>query len=199
MDGLAKKGWDVHELHMNAAVRSPDGERGLVSEVGSADLVVLSFPTYIDSTPAAMVKAMTLLAQQRAGRKKAVPLAAIANCGFHEAGQNGTALEICRLFARDAGFEWNGGLALGGGPAIDGRPLAETGGVGRRARRSLDMAAEALAEGGAVPDEAIEIMAKGGVPRWIYTLTGNRRWKERARRSGVDSSLRDRLHTEEKK
>ena len=53
---------------------------------------------------------------------------AIANCGFPEALHNTTALAICEVFARQAGFEWAGSLSLGGGEAVNGQPLVQAGG-----------------------------------------------------------------------
>ncbi len=192
---LRKKGWDIEDLQVQRSLRSLEGIGSLVSAVDTADLVILSFPTYVDSTPAAMVRAMGLIAQQRQGNTDHTPLVAIANCGFIEAEQNRVALNICRLFARNAGFEWRGGLALGGGSAIDGRPLAELGGMVRNARRSLELAAEALTEGKELPKEAIELIARRSIPRWLYITFGNRGWKQRAKRNGSWDKMYDRPFT----
>jgi hypothetical protein len=199
LDLLGKKGWDLEDLHVPRSLQSLEGIGSLVSAVDNADLVILSFPTYVDSVPAALVRAMGIIAQQRKGNTERTPLMAMANCGFIEAEQNRTALDICRLFARDAGFEWRGGLALGGGGAIDGRPLAAMGGMARNARRSLELAAEALAEGKALPKEAIDLMAKRGIPRWLYITFGNRGWKQRAKLNGALDRMYDRPFTEGKR
>jgi hypothetical protein len=196
---LGEQGWEVKERHLQKATRSPEGEIELSREVSSTDLVVLSFPTYVDSLPAGVVKALSALARQRAGSRLAVPLVAIANCGFPEAEQNDTALDMCRLFARDARFVWRGGLALGCGPAINGRPLAQTGWLGRNPRRSLETAAKALVEGKPVPEEAIELMARPGAPGWLYRPLANWGWRRRARQNGVLGSLNDCPCLEEKK
>ena len=55
--------------------------------------------------------------------------------GSSRRSRTAAALDICRLFARDAGFEWRGGLALGGGPPSTGRPLLSWDEVARNARR----------------------------------------------------------------
>lgn len=199
LDLLRKKGWDIEDLPVQRSLRSLEGIGSLVSAVDNADLVILSFPTYVDSTPAGLVKAMGLIVQQRRGNTDRTPLVAIANCGFMEAEQNRTALDICRLFARDGGFEWRGGLALGGGPAIDGRPLAELGGMTRNARRSLEISAEALAEGKGLPQEAVDLMAKNSIPRWIYMLFGNLGWKQQAKKNGAREKMYDRPFIEGKR
>ncbi len=116
------------------------------------------------------------------------------NCGFPEASQNRTALAICRRFAAEAGFEWAGGLALGMGEAIGGRPLKEAGGMVRRIVKALDLAGDALALGHPIPEEAVRLMAKPLVPRWLYILMGNRGWKKRAANHGTTDALNARPH-----
>lgn len=190
--GLLKdKGWDTEVVHIQMVIHSLAGARMLVRAVEDADLVMLSFPTYFDSVPAEVVRTMNLLVQHGVVDTERTSFMAIANCGFIEAKQNLTALETCRLFARDAGLKWKGGLALGGGPMIDGRPLGEVGNLARNARRALEQAAEALNNGNAVPDEAIDLMARQSLPRALYIAFSNRGWKKQARLHGVGRSIED--------
>ena len=89
----------------------------MLAAVAAADLVVLSFPLYIDSLPAPVIRALELIADDRAGQapRGDLPqesdrrgLVAICQCGFPEAQQDQVALEICANFARTVGFEWAG-------------------------------------------------------------------------------------------
>ena len=123
---------------------------------------------------------------------KAVPFLALVNCGFPEWEHNRTALEICRVFARQAGLAWMGGLGYGGGEAIKGRPLEELGGQTRSLRRGLDLAAEALLAGRTVPAEAQALLARPVVPSRLYTAIGTIGWLRAARRYGTLRRLRDR-------
>ena len=116
-------------------------------------------------------------------------LAAIVNCGFPESSQNETALRICQQFAREAGFEWAGGLALGAGQSINGRPLADLGGMVRNIAAALDLAAGALAEGGSVLGEAVTAMASPMMPAWTYSLFGGIGWRLQARQHGAQRKL----------
>ena len=107
------------------------------------------FPLYVDSLPAPVIRALELIADDRAGRSAPGVtfrsesdrrgLVAICQCGFPEAQQDEVALEICANFARTAGFEWAGGLAMGGGGLIDARPLAERSGPLRFVVRALEV------------------------------------------------------------
>jgi hypothetical protein len=183
MDKLAEAGAEVGARHLNTDLRKDEGVAELLDAVDGADLVVLSAPLYVDGAPAAVVKAMSLIAQAPStGRGR---LVAISNCGFPEARHNETALAIYRHFARDAGFEWAGGLAVGGGGVFGGRSLPEAGGMARGMMAALDRAAEALAAGGGVPGEIEEAVARPAVPPWLYRLVGNFGWLAQARSKGV--------------
>lgn len=171
--------------------RTAAGAARLVAAIASADLFMLASPLYVDSLPYLVTRAFEGLASARqpASAPPRCRFAALVNCGFPESRQCQTALAIARAFARRAGFEWAGGLALGGGAAIDGRPLQDLGGMGRHLRAALDLAASALCEGQPVPDEAVSRMARPLLPSSIYTFMGNVGWRRQARRNGVRRQL----------
>jgi hypothetical protein len=166
----------------------------LLAAADLADVLVIAFPLYVDSLPYLVIRAMEHIARHRQarGEGKSQRLVSIANCGFPEAHQNDTALAICRQFAREAGFEWAGGLALGGGEAINGKSLSQVKGMARNVIKSLDLTADALAEGQMVPQEAVGAMATPITPAWAYALLGGMGWKRRAKKHGAQKKLRDR-------
>jgi len=191
---LVERGCAGNKLRIHSAMKTEERQKELLSAVSAADLVVLSFPLYVDSLPAPVIAALELIARTRREKPALKPqgFLAIVNSGFPEAHQSDNALAICRRFAAEAGFEWAGGLALGGGPAIDGKPLLEVGGRAHNMTQALDMAAAALAEGQPVPPEATQLMAKSVVPAFLYALMGNMGWKKQAKQNGADKKLRDR-------
>ena len=111
------------------------------------------------------------------------------NCGFPEAGQCRTALDILQAFARRAEFHWAGGLALGEGALVDGQSLEALGGLTGGVRTALDRAAAELAEGHAVPAASVEQFARRLIPGRVYTFMGNLGWRRRAMRNRVSSAL----------
>ncbi|MHB8762763.1 MAG: NADPH-dependent FMN reductase [Deferrisomatales bacterium] len=179
------------ELRLVEALRSPGGTEEFLRRAEEADLVFLSFPLYWDSLPAVTVRGLEAWRDRRAAA--AAPrrgrFAALCNSGFPEARQCATALAICARFAREAGLDWAGGLALGGGAALDGRDLDQAGGRARHARRALNLAAAALAAGRDVPPEAVKLMARPFVPAWAYTLVGSWGWRRQARVHGSHRDL----------
>jgi hypothetical protein len=197
--GLAGRGFATETLFAVQAHKARESLASVCAAADTAELVILAFPLYADSIPAPLIAVMEALAVHRKGRgaKGNQRLAAIVNSGFPEAAQSAVALRICRRFAGEAFFSWAGGLALGGGEAIGGKPLAEAGGAARHARRALDLAATALAEGGKIPDETVAIMARPFVWSWLYILVGNYGWKRDARKHGVGDQLRARPYPQE--
>ncbi len=183
----------VQTVHLHQVFRTATRTAALLEAVDRADLVILAFPLYVDTLPYLVTSALEQMAEHRRGLgETAQQLVAIANCGFPEAHHNDMALAICRRFAQEARFEWAGGLALGMGGAINGQPLAEAGGPARNAIAALDQAAEALATGHCVPEQAIKLMARPSIPHWLYLLFSNWGWRRQARRYGVHNRLKAR-------
>jgi len=162
--------------------------------VDGSDLLIIAFPLYVDSLPSRLVASLELIADHNGTRKVArkQKLMAIVNSGFPETRQNDTALAICRRFAEEVGFEWVGGLALGGRGTIPGRPLQEVGGAARSAIKALDITASAIAENDPVPKEAVSLIAKPIIPSWLYVWIANRGWTQRMKEYGTLSRLYDR-------
>lgn len=196
-DQLKAKNWEVVSLNINATLRAEGGAEKLLTAVDGADTLVLAFPLYVDSLPAGATKALELIAAHREASPVKQGLIAIVNNGFPDVHQNQPALEICRLFARQAGIEWLGGLALGGGGSISGQPLAKMRGMLRNVIKALNLAAESVAAGGKVPEEAIALLAKPIMPRWLYLLGGDFGWNQEARKNKVTKRLGDRPYVGE--
>jgi hypothetical protein len=192
LNGLEAHGAETQKLYVYPATRSEERLDALVSAAAAADLVIFSAPLYVDSLPAAVTELLEILHRrpddhQRPAQQR---LVAISNCGFPEAEQNEIALRIYRAFARQAGFIWAGGLAMGGGEMVKGRSLEESGGMARNVITALDLAAEALAEGKSVPQAAVNLMAEPLVPAWIYRAMGNLGWHIQAFQKGTWRQLR---------
>ncbi len=187
LDKIREQEVETEKILVATAIKTEQGIEGLLKALDCSDLVILAFPLYIDSLPYPVIRALELIADHRSktgmpGKKR---LVAICNCGFPEAEHTDTALAMCRQFARETGIEWAGGLGLGSGGAIDGRDLNKRGGMVKNVRRSLDIAAGALCQGVAVPEEAIKLMSERLMPVWLYLLIGGSGWKRLARKNGV--------------
>lgn len=194
LERLKEQGFETESLFIHRSLKSGNGISALIEAVSRADLIILASPLYIDSLPHLVTKTLELIGEDRRNmeRRKAQRFTCIINCGFPEAQHTGTAIAICRKFALETGFIWAGGLGLGGGESINAQPVKELGGMGRNIVKSLDLTANGLSQGKDIPREAIELMAKPLVPRWLYILFGGMGWKRRAKRYGARNSLYDR-------
>ncbi len=194
LDKLNEYNFETELLLIHNSLKSDESIIKLLSATDRTDLLVIAFPLYVDSLPYKVTQTLEFIAQHRKSKnsKKNQRLTIVVNCGFPEAQHNNTALAICRQFAKEAGFIWEGGLSLGAGASINGRKLSEVQGMARNVIKSLDMAAEVLADGKSVPREAIELMAKPIIPIRAYTLMGGFGWKQQAKKYGADKKLRDR-------
>jgi multimeric flavodoxin WrbA len=190
---LDSSGVQTETIYIHTSLRSPQRWQALLEAADAADLIVLAFPLFVDSLPAPVIEALERLAAHRAGNTNLglQQFAAIANCGFPEAAHNDTALAICAQFASQAGFNWMGGLALGGGEGlVHGLPLEELDGRSIPLKTALERAASALVAGNPIPQEAIALMAKPIIPSWLYRAFGGFGWKQQAKRYGVQKQLK---------
>jgi multimeric flavodoxin WrbA len=189
---LGTQAIQTETIYLHPVLRNPQKMQALLDAVEVADLVMLAFPIYVDTLPAPVIEALERISayRQEVDPSQRQLFTAIANCGFPEAYQCDTALAMCEIFARQAGFEWAGSLALGGGEAVNGASLVEGGGKTIRMRQSLELAAEALVQGQAIPKAARDGLAKPILPHWLYRLTGWLRWRRWAERYQVKKSLK---------
>ncbi len=194
IEKLQDHGFKTDVLFIYKSIRQDDSKRALLGKVRQADVVVIAFPLYVDSLPYLVVKSLEIIAKDR---KEKIPkteqsLLCIVNNGFPEASQNDTAIAICHRFAAETGFKWAGGLALGGGGAIGDKPLS---GIKSRARnviKSLEITANSLNSRVPLPQEAITLMARPIVPKWLYLLIATIGWKKTAKKFNTHKNLYDR-------
>ncbi|MFZ5910358.1 MAG: NAD(P)H-dependent oxidoreductase [Chloroflexota bacterium] len=194
---LGAQNVQTETIYLHTVLRSQEKSNHMLEAVGAADLVLLAFPLYVDSLPAPAIEALERIAAHREAQGDGTHptprqlFAAIANCGFPEAHHNDTALAICTTFARQAGFEWAGSLALGAGEGmVHGAPLNEMDGRAIPLKKALDLAADALAQGQAIPQAAQALWDKPFIPPWLYRLMGSFGWRQQSKRWQADKMLK---------
>jgi multimeric flavodoxin WrbA len=182
---------ETKTIQIYTSINSPERMNSLLESLNNTDLAVLAFPLYVDSLPAPLIAALERIAAHRRENPTPIRFAAIANCGFPGANHNDTALAIASEFARQNGLTWMGGLALGAGEGIvHGVPLNELDGRAIPIKASLDLAAEALANGQPIPQSAKDLLAKPIIPNWAYTLQGQFGWRMAAKQYDMQKQLK---------
>jgi NAD(P)H-dependent FMN reductase len=184
LGGLKARGFESETLPLPGLLETQEGRARLAGEFPGANLTILAAPVYVDALPAPAMRALEFLAEGREPAKPGRAFAALINCGFPEASHTDIAMAACRLFARDAGLTFAGGLGFGGGGALDAASLEKGGGPARHARRALDLAAQALAQGQPIPAEAVQLAARPAMPRWVYLLVSEIMWGAQAFKRG---------------
>jgi len=173
---LETAGWRVDRIHAHESVATFDASSAMCQTAAASDLVLLVAPLYVDTLPGPMLRALEILAlaSEHSQMAQSPAFCVLIHCGFIEPRQNETAVALCKEFAEQAGWEWRGGLMLGGG----GIPS-------KRARRTLGEAADALARGDAIAAEIAARAAEPTMPRWLYILGGNAMWRRVAKKQNV--------------
>lgn len=188
---LNARGVEIKTIQIYTSINSQERMNAMYETIDNADLVVLASPIYVDSLPAPVTATLEKIATHRAINKTRASFAAISNCGFPEAEHNNTALAICSEFAHEAGLAWMGSLALGAGEGlVHGTPLNEMDGRAIPLKKSLELAAESLANGQPIPQTARDLLAKPLIPNWTYKLVGAFGWKLQAKQYGAEKSLK---------
>ena len=169
---MTTHGWQADIQQLSTALKQDERWAAVETQYRDADVIVLGFPLYVDSLPAETTLALERLAAVRRTRTPQRMLA-IANCGFPEAQQNDVALAICRQFARETGLHWCGGLAIGGGGAINGHALRHLGKMTEHITGALDLVIAGLQTDGEVPAAAFELVRRRAMPPWLYVAMAN--------------------------
>lgn len=174
----------VSSFHDDARLAEP------LAEIAAADLVVLSFPVYVDSLPAPVLRLLESWAAAVADSSmppRRRHLAVLTQCGFPESSHCQVAVETCRLFAAKTSVAWAGSLAFGMGGSVEGGSVEQSPLAGRLGW--LDAAAEALAAGQPIPPSATEAFARPLAPPWTYPLLGGWMWSRQAKKRGCTEPL----------
>ena len=189
---LGARGIEVTTESIRHQRQVDPGLRGLCSAVRAADVVALAAPLYVDSLPAPVIAVLEGLARDCASAPSPPRFLAMINSGFPESVQSGTALAICRRFTREAGLDWIGGLAIGAGGMLEGKPLADQGGRARHVTRALALAANAIAAGQVLPEEAQRLVRRLPIPAALYRFLGDWGFRREAKRWGTRARLDER-------
>ncbi len=192
LENKLEQALQVEILSIRKELKTPEGREMLTGSFQQADTIILIAPLYVDSLPAPVIRFLELISEKELEITREQSLIAIINAGFPEAVHNETALTICKTFARENNLQWAGGLPIGMGGMISGAPLEKLGGMAQKLTSALDLTAEAIIGGKALPEEAIKMAATPFIPNWLYRLMGNIGWKMQARKFGVGNRINSR-------
>ncbi len=179
---------EIH--HVGEAIKNEVKWNALSDSLNNADTVILTFPLYWDSLPSHLTRALERLYFGRKEIEKIPNFYVIVHNGFPEPWHNEVAVKICNCFSEKIGYRWQGALNIGGGAAVAGRPLEETGGMTNKLKETLDLAAKAMDRGEPIPVEVKNRLKKPLYPPWFNIVFGGTGWRRMAKKNEVKTSLK---------
>ncbi len=177
-----KDGFNTNKIFINPI----KAEVKLVDEINKSDLVIVTFPLYVDCLPAPVIRTFTEILNNKEVEKNK-KIFAISNCGFPEAKHNLIALKMMKEFSKQIGWQWLGGLAVGMGAAVNENSLINKSRIVKDVIKKLDYIYINLKEDNNM--DLIEVQPS--IPKWLYIFMGNMGWRYQAFKNGEWNSLSD--------
>ena len=112
----------------NSDVRCFDFHKKEISEetmyeLFKMDAWVIFTPLYVDALPSHLLNCLVQI--DNAKPKKTISIYGVINCGFHEGVQTETGFEVLENWCGRCGFEFCGGMGIGGGGLLSTVPALE--------------------------------------------------------------------------
>jgi hypothetical protein len=179
---------EIH--HVGKSLRNEEKWNNMVESLKNANSIILTFPLYWDSLPSHLIKAFENLYSIKEDLDRSPNFYVIVNNGFPEPWHNEVAIEICKNFSKKMNFKWQGALNIGGGAAIAGRALEETGGMTYKLRETLEMASKAIENRESIPPKIKDRLSKPLYPPFFSLVFGCMGWRKQAKQKGAKTSLK---------
>lgn len=106
------------DLREGTDVRSYEFHRKSISEITVKELLnmdtwVIFCPLYVDALPSHFLSCLMQLENAKPNKK--IRIYGVINCGFYEGEQTDVAFEVLKNFCDRCGFQFCGGMGIGGG------------------------------------------------------------------------------------
>ena len=180
-----KRGWMTDYFFSHRVWQNDDRFEELVTTIKKADLIVMTYPLYVDAIPAPLVKTLDNLVRSKDVFSQSKTVMAIVNNGFPEPDQNVLSVQMIRVFTQKMDWKWAGGLMIGGGGIVSQMPIDEGRGPVKRVKEAFLLTAEGIINDGKVPLDASALLSKPLMNKWIYVRMAHLGWRRRARKLGT--------------
>lgn len=165
---LAKEKCECAEIKMNQT--EPTAES--VAVLRECGAWIIFYPLYVDGVPSHLLSCLKFLenCKETFGIKR---IYAVSNCGFHDGQQCEWSLEVISHWSRHMGFDFCGGIGLGGGGAV---PEVYATPAGEAITSNYTKAMKKMI-GKVLEQKSFEnFYASINLPRFIFKLAAERGW-----------------------
>ena len=100
-------------------LRTPADHDRILQQLREADAVVFCLPLYVDGVPSHVLRFMEEMESFCRQNPLRLNVYCIANNGFIEGRQNEPLMQVFEHFCARAGFNWGGGVGIGGGVMLN--------------------------------------------------------------------------------
>lgn len=171
--------------------------KDMIDCFNESNIIILSYPLYVDSLPARCIEAFEYITAEKA-KKSCISdqiFLAIGNCGFYEKKHLQNSLNICKFFADENNLKWYGGIAIGGGPQIQGKDLLSLGNMTQNLRTALSIVCDSIINGYDIKMDKINKLTNLPEPRFVYSMMANLSFKNAAKKNEVLKNINDTPYT----
>ncbi|VBB46722.1 conserved hypothetical protein [uncultured Paludibacter sp.] len=166
---------NISEIHFN----KPKVTEKQIETLKKSEILVFSFPLYVDSVPSNLLGCMIVLEKEL--QSLPITVYAICNNGFYEGIQNRPALKVIKNWSSKTKLNWGQGLGVGCGGMLAGLINVP---AGKGPKKNLGVALKNLSEkiSHCQPGENVFITAN--FPRFLYKIMAHIGWKKEIKKNG---------------
>ena len=151
------------------------------SEIHNADVLIFSFPLYIDSIPSSLLDMLLKFEEEKIVNSK-TKIYCIANNGFFEGKQNQLAILQMKNWCQKTGVEWGQGIGIGAGEILS---YVEKVPLGKGPLKNLGKVLEQFTNNIKTLKSGNEIYVNPNWSRLLYWTQGTVSWIIKARKNGL--------------
>ncbi|MFU7516038.1 hypothetical protein [Clostridium sp. HCS.1] len=151
-------------------------DNDIIEEVIKSDILVFSFPLYVDGVPSHLLRCLLKLEESfNKIKEKDIKVYALVNCGFYEGKQNKLAIEIIGNWCEKCGLKWGQGLGIGAGPLLHSvKSVPAEHGPKKNLGKALNIISNNILN--KISDNNLFITAN--FPRFAYKFAAEMGWKK---------------------